>query len=451
MVGEESRWDQRLLRYGQVSTTMGGVAVRLAGEKIFGLSVDRKQQAKVLREALGKLKGPLMKVAQLLSTIPDVLPPEYIAELSQLQAHAPSMGWPFVRRRMEAELGKQWSQYFQSFETTASAAASLGQVHKAFTQDSKTVVCKLQYPNMQSAVEADLAQLSVVFSLFEYYDKAIRTKHIHDEISARLREELDYIHEAKNLAMFGDIHAKIEGVHVPEILSELSTERLLTMVWHNGIPLLDFVQQYPQYNNTLAMNMFYAWYVPFYHYGIIHGDPHLGNYTVRPDGSINLFDFGCVRIFHPSFVEGVLDLYRALQTNDTALAIHAYEKWGFKNISAQLIEVLNIWARFIYEPLLEDRVCKITETHSTVYGREAAFKVHTALRELGGIEIPRTFVFMDRAAIGLGGVFLRLKAQLNWYQIFHELIAHFNVNTLQHNQTQILQRYGLQNVDQTIP
>ena len=178
------------------------------------------------------------------------------------------------------------------------------------------------------------------------------------------------------------------------------------------------------------MNMFRAWYTPFYYYGVIHGDPHLGNYTVRKDNSLNLLDFGCVRIFKPELVQGVITLYRALRDNKPELAVEAYKAWGFANISKPLIEVLNIWAQFIYAPLLEDKTRLIEETNTGLYGRETANKVHQELRKIGGIEVPREFVFMDRAAIGLGSVFLRLGAEINWHRMFHELISGFDVKAL---------------------
>src|SRR3546814_1092472 len=133
-----------------------------------------------------------MKVAQIMATIPDALPKEYVQQLAQLQADAPAMGWAFVKRRMAAELGPAWPQRFAAFEHEAAAAASLGQVHKAVSHDGEQLACKLQYPDMQSAVEADPKQLRLIFALYERYDRAIATREINEETSARLREELDY-------------------------------------------------------------------------------------------------------------------------------------------------------------------------------------------------------------------------------------------------------------------
>ena len=181
---EDNTLSGRVRRYARVGTAVGGLAARLGAERLLGIEIDRGRHAADLRAALGGLKGPLMKVAQLLSTIPDALPDEYVQELIQLQSNAPAMGWPFVRRRMASELGPDWEGKFKSFEHQAAAAASLGQVHRAIGHDGAQLACKLQYPDMQSAVEADLRQLRVVFAIFERYDKAIDT--VKDRKSTRL-------------------------------------------------------------------------------------------------------------------------------------------------------------------------------------------------------------------------------------------------------------------------
>jgi predicted unusual protein kinase regulating ubiquinone biosynthesis (AarF/ABC1/UbiB family) len=190
-----------------------------------------------------------------------------------------------------------------------------------------------------------------------------------------------------------------------------------------------------------------AWYVPLYYYGIIHGDPHLGNYSVRKDDSINLLDFGCVRIFPPSFVGGVIDLYHSLMDNDRARSVHAYETWGFKNLTNEQIDTLNIWARFLYSPLMEDKVRPIGEVTNGIYGRETAKAVHEKLREASkgnkGVSIPREFVFMDRAALGLGSVFLHLKAEVNWYRVFNEMIEDFDLKTLEKRQKDVLSKFNI--------
>ena len=436
----------RVKRYAQVSTAVGGLAARLAGERYLGLDLDRSRHAAELTQALGGLKGPLMKVAQILSTIPDALPKEYAQELSQLQANAPAMGWPFVKRRMASELGPDWQARFGSFEKEAARAASLGQVHRATDKAGRRLACKLQYPDMSSAVEADLKQLRLIFSLYGRYDGAIETGEIHAELAARLREELDYGREAKHLALYRRMLEGEAGVQVPDVVPALSTGRLLTMSWLEGEPIMSIAEAPQEVRNAVAINMFRAWYRPFYGYGVIHGDPHLGNYTMRPDQTVNLLDFGCIRVFPARFVGGVIDLYWALSRNDEALAIHAYETWGFKNLSREVIDTLNLWARFLYAPLLDNRERRIQEASTGEFGREVAEKVHGDLKRLGGVTPPREFVFMDRAAIGLGAVFMRLKADLNWYELFHDLIRDFDVAALEQRQGALLDEVGLARV-----
>ena len=446
---EKNRFSARARRYAKVGTKVGGVAARMASQRFLGAPGSRSGNALALAAALGGLKGPIMKVAQLLATIPDALPPEYATELTKLQSQAPAMGWAFVRRRMNAELGVGWEKKFKSFEHHPAAAASLGQVHRARALNGIELACKLQYPDMQSAVEADLRQLRLLFAIRKRFDPAIDTTEIAKEIAERLREELDYVREAKHIALYRIMLKDRAAIRVPAVWPELSTGRLLTMDWLSGRKMLEHKNDKLATRNRLATAMFTAWWSPFSRYGVIHGDPHLGNYTVFDDAKgnpagINLLDYGCIRIFPPSFVGGVVDLYRGLLHGDDDLIVHAYEVWGFKRLNRELIETLNIWARFIYSPLLDDRVRSIADgVKPSEYGRKQMFQVRRALRERGPVTIPREFVFMDRAAIGLGAVFLHLAAEVNFYRLFNEAIERFSIREVAARQAAALADTGL--------
>lgn len=445
---EKNRFSARAARYAKVGTRVGGVAARMAGQRFLGAQGDRAGNAEALATALGSLKGPLMKVAQLLATIPDAVPPEYASELMKLQSQAPPMGWAFVKRRMSSELGPDWQAKFKSFEHHPAAAASLGQVHRAEAQDGTQLACKLQYPDMQSAVEADLQQLNLLFSLRKRFEPAIDTDQIAVEIGARLREELDYAREAKHAALYRHMLRDERLIRVPNVWPELSSARLLTMDWMEGTKMLSHKEDSLEVRNRLATAMFTAWWFPFSRFGVIHGDPHLGNYSVfaekgEPAG-INLMDYGCIRIFPPTFVAGVVDLYQGLLHDDEARVVKAYETWGFRRLTRELIDTLNIWARFIYGPLLDDRVRSIADgVKPSDYGRKQAFQVHQALKKLGPVQVPREFVFMDRAAIGLGAVFLHLDAELNFYRLFNEAIERFSVEEVAVRQDAALAAAGL--------
>ena len=455
---EGSKAAKRAGRHLKVGTEASTLATRLLVARLAGRGGAGDGEA--LSAALGSLKGPLMKIAQILATVPDALPPEHVAALRELQSNAPPMGPWFVKRRMQAELGADWRSRFEAFEEAPAAAASLGQVHRA-EAGGRLLACKLQYPDMASAVEADLAQLRLAFSLYQRWDKAIDAGDVHEELSVRLREELDYEREARNLTLYRALLAGEEGVRLPEPVPELSTGRLLAMTWLEGRPLAGYLAGDPPQaeRNQLAERLFRAWYLPFYRAGVIHGDPHLGNYTFSPradlDGAgagegdapvLNLLDFGCIRVFPPRFVQGVVDLYYATRDSKRDLAIHAYEAWGFQGVAdrPELLEALDIWARFIYGPLIEDRVQPIVAGQKVgEAGAGTAAKVHRAIRAAGGVRPPREFVLMDRSAIGLASVFGHLGAEVNWHRVFHSLADDFQAPALARRQEQALAGAGL--------
>ncbi len=432
-------------RFARTSGAVGGIAARVVGERAFGIKTNRASHAEDLKTILGGLKGPLMKVAQFLSTVPDALPAEYAAELETLQSNAPAMGPAFVRRRMQGELGPDWRSRFAEFGLEAAAAASLGQVHRATLADGTDVACKLQYPDMTSTVEADLRQLKLAMAVYHRMDGAIQHGEIYQELAERLREELDYTREAAQMRLYGEMLRDVPSVHVPTPIADLSTRRLLTMTWLDGRPLMRRLEEDPPQaeRNAIAEALFRAWYVPFYRYGVIHGDPHLGNYQVRPDGTVNLLDYGAIRVFPARFVRGVIDLFEAVRDDDMDKAARAYAGWGFTDISAEKRDVLTEWARFLYEPLMDDSIRPITRSTDPQFGRGVAERVHAGLKRTGGVTPPREFVLMDRSAIGLGSVFLRLRAEINWSRLFHELIADFDVDALEARQKAALAAAGV--------
>lgn len=442
---ERNRLTGRIARTARVGANLSGAGMTFAAQSLFGGDKGDERIARALAAALGKSKGPLMKVAQMVSTIPDFLPPQYATELSQLQAEAPAMGWPFVKRRMRAELGADWQGKFAEFGHEASHAASLGQVHAAMLHDGRKVACKLQYPDMASAVESDVGQLKTVLGLFKRMDGSIDPSAMVDEITDRLREELDYARESKHMALYARMLADKDFVQVPAPVEDLSTPRLLTMTWLSGQRLTAFEGAPQETRNRIAEMLFWTWWGPMNTYAVIHGDPHLGNYQVTGEGTgLNLLDFGCIRIFPPVFVEGVVDLYRALQQDDFDATYAAYEKWGFDGLSKDLVEVLNIWAGFIYGPLLDDRVRSVADgVTAGEYGRKEAFAVRKLLKEKGPVKIPREFVFMDRAAIGLGAAYLRLGAELNYCRLFEESLEGFSVEAVAKRQAEAMGAVGL--------
>jgi predicted unusual protein kinase regulating ubiquinone biosynthesis (AarF/ABC1/UbiB family) len=292
-------------------------------------------------------------------------------------------------------------------------------------------------------VEADLNQLELVLRIFQHYQKALLTGNVRAELEERLREELDYAQEARHMRLYRDLLREEATISVPEPVAELSTKRLLTMTWLEGVPFLSASDRTPAQNADLAVTMFRAWYVPFFGHGVIHGDPHLGNYTIRSDGGLNLLDFGCLRVFPPPLVQGVIDLYKAVREGDEELAVHAYRTWGFGHLTREVVDALNIWARFLLGPLLEDKRRPLGALTGEIHGREIAERVIAELHQAGGVDVPREFIIMDRAAIGLSAVFLHLQAKVNWHRLFNELIEDFDLAELARSQAEILTRHGI--------
>ncbi len=247
------------------------------------------------------------------------------------------------------------------------------------------------------------------------------------------------------MALYHTFFEERNDVAVPRPDLTLSTGRLLTMDWMTGRGLQTFKSADQITRNNIARILFDAWWTPLIKIGVIHGDPHLGNYSFSDDATrLNLLDFGCVRVFPPSFVGGVVKLFRSIVEGDRDGEAAAYQAWGFNGLSEDLMDVLGIWARFIYGPLLDDRVRTVADGVSPgAYGRREAFQVKRALEEKGPVTIPREFVFMDRAAIGLGSAFLHLAAELNWRRLFEASLEGFSEARLAQRQQAALIAAGL--------
>ena len=442
---ERDRLGGRMARMAKVGAGLSGAAATIGVNALRTGGGGEQRNAAALKHALGQIKGPLMKVAQIMATIPDLLPPEFATAFAELQTNAPAMGPGFVRRRMNAELGPQWPSRFASFDPAPSAAASLGQVHRAVSLTGAPLAVKLQYPDMQSAVESDLGQLRVLLGLGRRMLSSLDTREAVEEIAARLREELDYEREAKAMVLYRSFFAGRHDIQIPEPFSEISTGRLLTMGWLDGEGLRSLEAADQETRDRVAALLFDAWWTPFIHIGVIHGDPHLGNYSFADDGRrLNLLDFGCIRIFPPAFVGGVVKLFRAMCRGDLAGETEAYRMWGFRDLDEEMVRILGIWARFIYGPLLDDRVRTVADGVAPgEYGRSEAFQVKQALDARGPLIIPREFVFMDRAAIGLGSAFLRLGARQNWRRLFEAQLEGFSETALAERQSAALAAAGL--------
>lgn len=269
-------------------------------------SENYSRMAEDIASTLGDLKGAVMKVGQIASQTQDFLPKEFSAALQRLQKEAPPVPFDVITGQIESELGKPVAALFATLDEIPYAAASIGQVHRATTHEGRDVIVKVQYPGVDESCDSDLKQLRMALrlgGLLKLPKESV--DQLFAEIRLRLREELDYENEARNIALFRDFHRKDTWVHIPEVLPQLSTRRVLTMELVEG----DHIEavtpdRYSQdVINTIGHRLFTTMADQLFRFHCVHGDPHAGNFAFRPDGSLILYDFGCVKKLKPEIVQ----------------------------------------------------------------------------------------------------------------------------------------------------
>ena len=259
----------------------------------------RQESSRQFREELQSLKGPLMKMGQVLSMQDHVLPQELIEELAKLQMQAPGMHPTMARAQFRSSFGQNPEEVFREFADEPFAAASLGQVHRAVTQEGAKVVVKIQYPAMRTAIQNDF-KLARSTNLTGFIPSSVI-----DEIERGVLVETDYLSEARNLDFFRAALQPLDYVQVPRVYRDLTTDRVLTMSFVEGVPLPELLTHKPTQalRNQLGWRLFELFLFQIYHVRALHADPHPGNYLLTPDGQIGLVDFGCVQRFSPDFAE----------------------------------------------------------------------------------------------------------------------------------------------------
>lgn len=309
-------------RFMKLAGMSASIARNYAGHKVKGMFSDEatKKQSeeqmyadmgKRIAETLGEMKGAVMKVGQIASQMKEMLPPEVGEALEVLQKESPPMPYPMIRRQIIASLGKPPEELFKTFEEQPFAAASIGQVHRATTLDGQDVVVKIQYPGVRESCESDLKHLRRIFKLAglaKVSDEVM--EETFQEVKIGLLNELDYTHEAQNVAFFAEHYRDNPRIVTPECLSELSTDTVLTLTYVPGDSLKDLKP--PQYSqemiNDLGRLIFDTMGRQIYHLKKVHTDPHPGNFAFRDDGTLIIYDFGAVKDVN----DNVIDIHRKI-------------------------------------------------------------------------------------------------------------------------------------------
>jgi predicted unusual protein kinase regulating ubiquinone biosynthesis (AarF/ABC1/UbiB family) len=381
-----------------------------------------KESGEVITQTLGELKGAVMKVGQMASAASDLLPPEVAAALTSLQREAPPMEFEVIAAQIERELGAHPAMLFDWFDEEPFAAASIGQVHRARTDDGREVVVKVQYPGVDESCDSDLSHLKLTLrasGLVQMHRKAFET--VFEELRERIHEELDYCNEADNVRLFRQMHADDEFMVVPEVVGERSAQRVLTLTYEEGDPIgaLHDEPYNQEIRDQIGVNLFKMIGRQIFRDRTIHGDPNPGNYAFRPDGRIVLYDYGCVKKLEPEYVETFREIVRcSIAGNYDAIdGLMFALKVRPKGSPPVPSDFYQMWVEVLLDQVLDDRMFDYRESrhHEQVLKLiPASLKYRTSFQPNGDI------VMVDRVIIGLHNNFRTIGPVLPWLELLTE-------------------------------
>ena len=373
----------------------------------------QEQAARVALDAMGSMKGVMMKLGQIMSFMDDALPEVYRVELARLQSNAPPMVWELVEAQLRLELGDDPRRYFRSIEREPIAAASIGQVHRAVTREGHAVAVKVQYPGVEAAIRADLDNYDLLSSLLQAVTPSMESGPVAAELRDRMLEELDYRREAENQEVFRALYRDDPSIFVPRVYHELSTERVLvTELVQGAKPFYEFAATGNEAAKRRAVDAIYRFaFDSIYDHQVFNGDPHPGNYLFMADGRVAFLDFGCVRRFSPAFIADLRELNRRYLSGDRAAFREQMIGMGY--ILPRMVDKVGadwLWEymRYYYLPILEDAPFEMTSD----YCRQAIGAMFgPAMRKLN---MPGEFLLFNRITFGLNSIFARLGARENF-------------------------------------
>jgi predicted unusual protein kinase regulating ubiquinone biosynthesis (AarF/ABC1/UbiB family) len=375
-------------------------------------SENNARTGELIARTLGELKGAVMKVGQMASIARDILPRELAEALGSLQREAPPMPYEVIAEQIERELGSAPQVLFRRFDVTPFAAASIGQVHRAQTDDGREVVVKVQYPGVDEAVDSDLAHLRLVLKasgLVKVKKQALDA--VFDELRARLHEELDYCNEADNVRFFFDHYRDNDEVVIPEVIGERSSARVLTLAFEPG-DHVDEAALYPaELRNRLAEVLFRTVGAQIFELGVIHADPNPANFAFRQDGRLVFYDFGCVKRLDAGVVTAYRDTIRSGLDEDYEGVEAGLRRLGARNLDGPEVPLsyYKLWRDIFARPFLGDD--EFDYGASTLHSDALTHVPGFLAKYLGAFQPPSEVVFLDRVVVGHYGTMRRLQAR----------------------------------------
>jgi predicted unusual protein kinase regulating ubiquinone biosynthesis (AarF/ABC1/UbiB family) len=417
----------RLARLG--ARTSGGYAVHRA-RRVFADAerrevLDREHEirsAEQVATELGHMKGALMKLGQMVSYLDEGLPEHLRAALAQLQHDAPPMSGELAASMIEEELHQHPEQLFAEWDPVPIAAASIGQVHRAMTHEGVAVAVKVQYPGVGAAIEADLGSVGLVFGGLGQVVPGLDSGPLVAELRLRLREELDYGLEARNQQTFADYYEGHPFIHVPRVLHQYSSERVLTTELADGVRFAE-VETWSQDERDLAAETIFRFvFGSLYRLHLFNGDPHPGNYLFRPGGQVTFLDFGLVTPFGPAEVVALRALIDSMVLNPDPEAFRAaVEEAGFLKPGAPITDAQAVdYFGHFYEYLQEDRRSTLGHEFASENVRRVFDATGPHRDVMRHANVPPAFVIVQRINLGLFAVLAALGATANWRRLAEE-------------------------------
>jgi aarF domain-containing kinase len=282
-------------------------------------------------DSMSYLRGATLKVGQLLGNFPDIIPEAFVETLEQLHFNAPPMHWSLLREMVYNELGDDPENIFASFQTRAFAAASLGQVHHAQLKTGERVAVKIQYPGIGRTISDDFRNLQLFLLPARLSSDWENTREQFDDLRIRLVRETDYKREAAALQKARSLFRDDEGIVIPRVFPECSTERVLTMERLEGVHLDQFLASDPpqEVRNEFARKMLRAWYRMLFSGRVLYADFHPGNFVFMDDGRLGVIDFGCMLELDDTMWDLFRKMDRPLTTGRREDRIAVMKEWSW--------------------------------------------------------------------------------------------------------------------------
>ncbi len=413
-------------RFFKLAGMTASVAGRYASTRVKGLFQDDEQRQESRRKAnadsggriaqtLGELKGAVMKVGQMASIAADVLPKEVSDALGRLQKEAPPVSYSVIEEQVVAELGTPPEALFERFDRAPFASASIGQVHRARTDDGREVVVKVQYPGVDEAVDSDLAHLKIALrasGLVKLEKKSLDATF--QELRDRLHEELDYCIEADNVRRFREFHLERHPfVAIPEVVGERSSQRVLTMTYLTGRPMSEVNElgYTREERNRLGWNLLMFMVSEIFVLQAIHADPNPGNFALRKDGTVVVYDFGCVKELPPHIVLAYRDMITQGLAENYDASHDALDRLGLIRPGAPHVgdAYYKEWRDIFANPFLNDNCFDFgrSDVHDQVITM-----VPGVIKRMGSFQPSKDLIFLDRMIAGHYGNLCALRAQV---------------------------------------